>query len=119
MLSAIFSLVLAVGFVFFLEYLDGRIKTPDEIKSQLGLPFLGMVPVSLPTKESPGTNLLIANGVPPPFLEAFRGLRTNLLFSATTPGQRPVVVTSTAPGEGKTGTSGCGTCSSPRPRAPR
>ena len=38
------GLVLAVGVVFGFEYLDDRIKNPDEIKKHLGLPFLGMVP---------------------------------------------------------------------------
>src|SRR5205823_1797201 len=30
--------------VFFLEYLDSRIKRPDEIQVRLGLPFLGLLP---------------------------------------------------------------------------
>jgi len=36
--------LLAVGLAFFFEYLDNRIKRPDEIKAHLGLPFLGLVP---------------------------------------------------------------------------
>ena len=36
--------MLAFGLAFFFEYLDSRIKTPDEIKIHLGLPSLGMVP---------------------------------------------------------------------------
>ena len=34
----------AIGLAFFFEYLDNRIKMPDEITQHLGLPFLGMVP---------------------------------------------------------------------------
>src|SRR4029077_1395667 len=35
---------LAVGLAFFFEYMDNRIKSPEEMKQYLGLPFLGMVP---------------------------------------------------------------------------
>jgi capsular exopolysaccharide synthesis family protein len=44
---------------------------------------------------------LVNNGVPPNFSEAFRGIRTNVLFSSAQEGSRSIVVTSTAPGEGK------------------
>ena len=36
--------LLACGLVFFFEYLDSRIKTPDEIRPHLGLPDLGLMP---------------------------------------------------------------------------
>jgi len=88
-----------IGLAFFFEYLDNRVKTPEEIEAHLGLPSLGLIPL-LPrgTDASP----LINNGVPPNFAEAFRGLRTNILFSTTERGARSIVVTSTGPGEGKT-----------------
>jgi capsular exopolysaccharide synthesis family protein len=91
---------LGIGLAFLFEYLDNRIKNPQEIPQHLRIPFLGMIPAlfdkSMPTP-------LIANGAPPNFVESFRGLRTNLLFSsAEGPGGRTIVVTSTAPGEGKT-----------------
>ena len=90
---------LAAGLAFFFEYLDNRIKSPEELKHQLGLPFLGMVPALFgPTIENP----LISNGVPNNFSESFRGVRTNLLFSSASEGSRSIVITSTGPGEGKT-----------------
>jgi polysaccharide biosynthesis transport protein len=90
---------LGICLAFFFEYLDNRIKLPEEMKQHLGLPFLGMVP-ALFGKENPSP--LISKGVPPNFLESFRGLRTNLLFSSAESGPRSIVVTSTGPGEGKT-----------------
>src|SRR5688572_32146898 len=33
--------LLACGLVFFFEYMDSRIKTPDEIRAHLGLAHLG------------------------------------------------------------------------------
>lgn len=93
--------VLAVGFAFFLEYFDNRIKSPAEIGAHLGIPFLGMVPM-IPDKSRTDTPPLINNGVPPNFAEAFKAVRTNVLFSTAEEGSRSLVVTSTGPGEGKT-----------------
>jgi succinoglycan biosynthesis transport protein ExoP len=90
---------LGIGLAFFFEYLDGRIKQPDEIKAQLGLPFLGMIPAFNP-KETTGPPL-IGNGMPNEFSEAFRGIRTSILFSSADAGSKTLVVTSTGPGEGK------------------
>ena len=92
--------VLACGTAFFFEYLDSRIKSPEEIEAYLGLPSIGMVPAL--GKNWRDADPLITNGVPPNFAEAFRALRTNVLFSAASPGCRVILVTSTGPGEGKT-----------------
>jgi capsular exopolysaccharide synthesis family protein len=92
---------LAVGLAFFFEYLDSRIKTPDELKLHLRLASLGMLP-ALEGKAWKGKEPLINQGVPPNFAEAFRSLRTNVLFSSAEEGSRTLVVTSTGPGEGKT-----------------
>ncbi|MGE3343044.1 MAG: GumC family protein [Vicinamibacterales bacterium] len=89
------GVLLAFGF----EYLDSRIKSPEEIKVHLGLPFLGLVPaVGTRTPDE----LLVNNGVPSHFAEAFRSIRTNVLFSSADAGSKSLVITSTAPGEGKT-----------------
>lgn len=89
----------ACGLAFFFEYIDNRVKSPDEIKNYLGLPFLGLIP-RLADKEADSP--LLHTGVPTAFAEAFRNLRTNILFSTTEEGGRSIVVTSTGPGEGKT-----------------
>lgn len=104
LLSLLLSLsggfVLALGLAFFFEYLDSSLKSPDEIKAYLGLPTLGMVPALNP-KTCKGRDPLLNAGVPPNFAEAFRAMRTNVLFSAADEGPRSLVITSTGPGEGK------------------
>lgn len=91
--------LLGVGLAFFFEYLDNRIKSPDEIKGELGLAFLGIVPaVNTKTTAAP----LVNESAPAPFVEAFRSIRTNVLFSSAESGHKSIVVTSTTPGEGKT-----------------
>jgi succinoglycan biosynthesis transport protein ExoP len=94
------GMLIAIGMAFFFEYVDSRIKTPDEIRTHLGLAPLGMVP-AVDTALMPN-GPLISNGVPPNFAEAIRAIRTNVLFSSAEEGARTLVITSTGPGEGKT-----------------
>ena len=102
MLIALFGgSMLGVGLAFFFEYLDNRIKTPDEVKSHLGLPALGMVP-AIGDKALNGAYPLLGAGTPPNFNEAFRTVRTNVLFSSAEEGSKTLLITSTGPGEGKT-----------------
>jgi len=101
LLGLLSGTVLALGLTFFFEYLDSRLKTPDEVKVHLGLPALGMIP-ALDAKSWKDKEPLIHKGVPPGFAEAFRTIRTNVLFSSADEGSRTLVITSTGPGEGKT-----------------
>lgn len=94
------SLFFAVAVAFGLEYLDNRIKTPQEVKAHLGVPFLGMVP-SVGKDEKSSGDPLLSRAVPANFAEAFKSIRTNVLFSSAEDGMRSIVVTSSGPGEGK------------------
>jgi capsular exopolysaccharide synthesis family protein len=99
MIALVGGSALALTLVFFFEYADNRIKSPNEIKAHLGLPFLGMIPGV--TDEIEGTPLL-DNGVNAGFAEAFRMVRTNLVFSSVDAGSQTICITSSGPGEGKT-----------------
>lgn len=102
LLALMTGFLLAVGLAFGMEYLDSRIKTPDDIKTYLGVPFLGLVPVVSAKEQQAGASPLLDRGVPPAFSEAMRGIRTSVIFSSAADGGRTVMVTSTAPSEGKT-----------------
>src|SRR5262245_10547966 len=99
MLALVGGSVLACGLVFFFEYLDSRIKTPDEVKTHLGLPHIGLLPALSRKDQEPYP--LVNNGVAANFSEAFRTIRTNVLFASAQEGPRSLGVTSTGPGEGK------------------
>ena len=43
-LSGIFGLVVAIGLVLLLDYLDISVRTPEDLERQLGLPVLGAIP---------------------------------------------------------------------------
>jgi len=96
MMALLAGSVLALGLVFLFEYLDNRIKSPQELRAHLNVPFLGMIPKI----DNDGPTLL-NDAVPPAFGEAIRAVRTNVLFSSVEEGVRTVVVTSAGPGEGK------------------
>jgi polysaccharide biosynthesis transport protein len=94
------GLLVALGLAFGLEYLDDTVKTPDDVTERLRLPLLGLVP-SVRGKRVP----LLTEAVPHDFGEAFRSLRTSIVFTSGATGPRVIAVTSTQPLEGKTTTA--------------
>lgn len=100
LIASLVGLVLAVGAGFTREYFDKAIKTPAQVKERLGLPCLGLVP-AVASKTSPQGPVLTGS-VPQHFVEAFRTIRTNVLFAADGEEGRSLLFTSTGPGEGKT-----------------
>ena len=81
MMALLAGSVLALGLVFLFEYLDNRIKSPQELRA-LNLAFLGMVP-----KIDNSGPTLLNDAVPPAFGEAIRAVRTNVLFSSADGGR--------------------------------
>ena len=102
MLGTFAGLVLGVGFAFFFEHVDSRLKSPNEIKACLGVPSLGMLPALGKRWTGMASAPLLHTGLPPTFSEMLRSIRTNIVFSASEDGPRTLVVTSTGLGEGKT-----------------
>lgn len=90
----------AIGFALLLEFFDTRVKSPDQIKRDLALPYLGYVP--LIRSEAAAGPLVTDEQVGARFHEAVRRVRANLMLSTATEGCRLLIVTSTAPREGKT-----------------
>jgi polysaccharide biosynthesis transport protein len=101
LVAALGGCLLALGLAFGFEYFDSRIKSPEEIKTHLGLPFLGLVPAVATSTES-GEAPLLQSDIPVAFSESIRALRTAVLFSSAEEGAHSIVVTSTGPSEGKT-----------------
>lgn len=96
----VFGLLAAAAAIAVLEILDDTFKTPEEIEEQLGLPVLGIIPITegdiiATIKKSPIS----------PIAEAYRSFRTALQFSTDHGSPKTLVVTSPRPGEGKSTTS--------------
>ncbi|MGH9310830.1 MAG: GumC family protein [Vicinamibacterales bacterium] len=100
MMALVLGLALGVAFAYTVEYLDDTVKIPDDLTRRLRLPLLGLVPA-----VSGGKVPVLTNPVPHDFGEAFRSLRTSLVFTNGADGKRMIAVTSTQPLEGKTTTA--------------
>ena len=101
LLGLLGGLIAGIGLAFFVEYVDNRVKSPDEIQQFLGLSFLGLVPAVKDLDLKDGQSPVVSNTVPQNFAEAFREIRTSVMFSSADDGSRAVLVTSTQPSEGK------------------
>lgn len=95
-LGAVFGLVMGVGLAFFIEYLDTSVKTIDDVERALQAPVLGVIPQNV--------GLLLEQGSDSPHAEAYRVLRTNVLFSRKRPDANSLTVVSGGAGEGKSTT---------------
>jgi len=102
MLAMVIGLMGGIGLIFFFEYLDNTVKTPDDVQNRFGLPYLGPVPNFEIKANEPGGELVILNAPKASASEAFRGLRTSLFFSFSQQGPKVVLITSADAREGKT-----------------
>jgi capsular exopolysaccharide synthesis family protein len=92
----VIGLFVGIGLAFFIEYLDTSVKTIDDVERTLQAPVLGVIPQNV--------GLLIEEGAESPHAEAYRVLRTNLLFSRKDDKLNTVAVVSAGAGEGKSTT---------------
>ena len=104
MIAIALGLGTGVGLALLLEHLDDTIKLPEEMEKRLGLPVLGIIPL---TKAANGEELSLAENADlrSPFAEAHRSLRTTLQFSTPEGMPKVLLVTSTSVGEGKSTTA--------------
>lgn len=99
LLASVVGLVLAVGGILLIEYLDDTIKNPDDVFRTLNLPTLGNID-NIEGGET--VDKLIAARQPlSPIVESFRVLRMNLTFSSLDRPLKTLVITSPNPIEGK------------------
>ncbi len=121
------GVVLGLAAIFFLEYMDRSIKTPEELEKITGFASLGVIPAAgsvgsrgyssygygratpklravEPADPQLGIDLLPHVDSRSPIAEAYRAFRTSLLLaSASSP--KVIVISSTFAREGKTTTS--------------
>lgn len=107
LLAVVVGSMLAFGTIFLIEYLDDRVRTPDDLRRIADIPTLGAIAKIPPRIESrAGMDGLVAVTEPrSPIVEAYRRLRTNLQFYNLDAGVQAIVVTSANMGEGKSTTA--------------
>lgn len=105
-LSLVVGLFMSIGLAFFLEYLDNTVKTPEDIKKYIDTPCIALIP-TIDFNEEVGKDVehpeIVVHHKPRSSVaEAFRSLRTAVLFSFPVNAPRSLLVTSFVPKEGKT-----------------
>jgi succinoglycan biosynthesis transport protein ExoP len=110
------SLAAGIGLAFLLDYLDDSIRTSDDVGRHLGLPTLALIPHQATSEKrkllaakngnvAGSTALMALEDTRSAMAEAYRHLRTSLLFSSAGKPPQTILVTSSQPSEGKTTTA--------------
>src|ERR1043166_389573 len=117
LVALLLSFAAGIGLAFLLDYLDDSVRTSDDISRHLGLPTLALIPHYLTTDKRKLLSPVNGNGASSssamitlddrhsPMAEAYRHLRTSLLFSSAGKPPQSILVTSSQPSEGKTTTA--------------
>ena len=113
MLGIFAGLLAGSGAALVAEKLDVRFHSPEDLKDNVGLPLLGVIPYRKDFKERKGAEKASPLPFPSfdrryrasPFLEAFRSLNANLSFFTPDKPLQVLVVSSSVPLEGKSTTS--------------
>jgi capsular exopolysaccharide synthesis family protein len=129
MLTGLLALIVGVGLVLFLDYINNKIESVEDIDRYLRLPALGVIPVlengskarrllGRPAPAETGDGAEVPAAIAPKgsviltqveanssVAESYRQLRTALLLSSAGHAPRTILITSTQPAEGKTTTS--------------
>ncbi len=123
LVAFLLSLAGGIGLAFLLDYLDDSVKSSEDVGRHLGLPTLALIPhhnnfdrkkLSLTPRLGEGngngsaaaaTSMISLAERHSPMAEAYRHLRTSLLFSSAGKPPQTILVTSSQPSEGKTTTA--------------
>ena len=119
-LAGVLGLMGGLGIAFLLSFLDNTVRTPEDLEKAVGLPSLGLVPIESKATQKKRKKQTIASDADTTsryqsmlefkshyerksdVAEAFRSIRTSLMFSSPSGLPKVIQVTSTIPGEGKT-----------------
>lgn len=119
LVSLAVGLAIGIGLSLLREFMDDTVKSPDDIEKQLRQTLLGTIPHIVPKKTdlevkrslAKGKKAQIRNKYPELVLgpmgeesvvaEAYRSLRTNIVFSSPDKPIQTLLITSSGPGEGK------------------
>lgn len=103
LIGILVGLMSGIGLAFFVEYIDNRVKNPEEVEAKFGTSVLGIIPLH----EEPGSSIdnMVLNEPTSTLAENYKAIRTSLLLSSAERPPRRILITSTGPGEGKSTTA--------------
>ncbi|MEN1727990.1 MAG: polysaccharide biosynthesis tyrosine autokinase, partial [Pseudomonadota bacterium] len=112
-IALVMGLAVGIGLALLLEFLDSSIRRTEDVEKLVGRPVLGLIPmVKLreQKQKNPGISKATDRAVShyselhpkSAVSEAFRSLRTSLMFSTPQGMPKTILFTSPGPGDGKT-----------------
>ena len=120
-LAGILGLMSGLGIAFLLAFLDNTVRTPEDLEKVVAVPSLGLIPLEKSKRRKKKERQAVSLDQDSPMAryapmlefkshfqrrsdiaEAFRSVRTSLMFSSLQGLPKVIMVTSTIPGEGKT-----------------
>lgn len=99
-LACLLGFVFGIGLALLIEFLDDRIRRPEEAENVLELPILGLLPW-IDGRESAHKRLVVLEDPRSPVTESYRALQTYTRMVDPDTEQRCVMITSPGPKEGK------------------
>jgi polysaccharide biosynthesis transport protein len=106
LIAGIVGLILAGGLVAVYEYFDDTMRSPSDLRGATDLPVLAGIPQFGKKNASYREKLVVITAPNSSPVQAYRSMRTNLLFGSGESAPRRLIVTSSRMGEGKTVTAG-------------
>ena len=101
-LGLLAGLFLGIGFAFFRERTDDRLRGRDDLEASAGGAVLAVVPWSQRLADQPTNRLVTLREPDSPASESYRALRSAVLRTAAQNNIKTVLVTSALPNDGKT-----------------
>jgi capsular exopolysaccharide synthesis family protein len=101
-IALVLGLMLGAGLALLLSMLDHRLRSADEISAVLGVPVLGVIPSMSKKHSITERGLKVHRDSNSSVSEAYRTIRTSIFFGVPKGESTTILVTSPAPGDGKT-----------------
>ena len=103
-LAGVLGLMAGAGLAVARESFDTRLRGPEELEAATGLKVMGVIP-DAPSRRRGAVLRYLVERPSSALAEAVRNLRTSILLSDLDRPPQVIMVTSSAPGEGKTTTA--------------
>jgi capsular exopolysaccharide synthesis family protein len=99
-IAALLAMMVGVGIVLLLEFLNNTFKSTEDVETKLNLPVLGILPLLKGKARGDIANMFKTDS-DKSFTESIRTIRTGVVLSGLDNPHKVLVVTSSIPGEGK------------------
>lgn len=100
-MALVLGLMVGFGLAMLLDWMDHRLRSADEISAVLGAPVLGIVPTMSSRESRIERGQKAHRESSSSIAESYRTIRTAIYFGVPDGGARTILITSPAPGDGK------------------